>query len=58
MNDEAISFDASDGCPNCGSTNWVVDQGDGHLLQADRPTRRNDRACNVCGVVWQQTIGA
>lgn len=57
MNYETISYAASDECPSCSSTNWVIDQGDGHLLHGERPTKRNDRACNDCGEVWESASG-
>jgi len=52
MNDTTVSYDASDRCPRCGSTNWLVDQSDEPKLHAERPTNRNERACNDCGRVW------
>ena len=42
-------------CPECNSTNWLIDQSDvdGIQLHTTPPTRPGDRACNRCGHVWQ-----
>ena len=52
MDDDTISTEPSALCPRCGSSNWLVDQGDGAILDAERRTKRGDRACNECGYVW------
>ena len=52
MDEETISYDSSDVCRICGSTNWVIDDGS-RVLHASVPTEVGDRACNDCGAVWR-----
>jgi len=57
MFDDTVSFSPSEHCPGCGGSNWLIDQGDGSRLHANRPTKTGDRACNDCGAVWAHTEG-
>jgi hypothetical protein len=52
MIDDSVSFAASERCPRCDSTNWLIDEDYGMRLDARHPTRPGDRACNDCGSTW------
>lgn len=50
--DLTISHDASEHCPRCGSSNWLINQGEAPKLHTQPATNLNDRACNECGEIW------
>lgn len=57
MTNDTVSTEASDHCPNCGSSNWVMQEADGIELHAKREVRLGERACNNCGHVWDPIGG-